>query len=85
LQIVQLFAGIAAGCNCIPPGTPQQVVAVVNAVVQAVLNFLTNFHTVGIAASAPVKIKISASDRTKLASIRTRAEKNLANLKGVKK
>jgi hypothetical protein len=84
-QIVQLFAGIAAGCNCIPPGTPQQVVAVVNAVVQAVLNFLTNFHTAGVASATPVKIKISASDRTKLTSIRVRAEQNAANLKGVKK
>jgi hypothetical protein len=84
-QIVQLFAGIAAGCNCIPPGTPQQVVAVVNLVVQAVVNFLANFHPVGVASTAPVKIKITAGDRTKLASIRTRSEKNLANLKGVKK
>jgi hypothetical protein len=81
-QIVKLFAGIAAGCNCIPPGTPQEVVAVVNAVAQAVLNFLTNFPPTP--APAPA-IKVSASDRTALASIRTRAEQNAANLKGVKK
>jgi hypothetical protein len=80
--IVQAFAKIAAGCNCIPPGTPQEVVAVVNAVAQAVLQFLTNFPPTP--APAPV-VKVSASDRTKLTSIRTRAEANMAQLKGVKK
>ncbi len=81
-QIVKLFAGIAAGCNCIPPGTPQEVVAVVNAVAQAVLQFLTNFPPTP--APAPA-IKVTASDRTALTSIRTRAEQNAAKLKGVKK
>ena len=42
-EIAKAFAAIAAGCNCVPPGTPQEVVAVVNAVAQAVLQFLSNF------------------------------------------
>jgi hypothetical protein len=79
--IAKAFAAIAAGCNCIPPGTPQEVVAVVNAVAQAVLQFLTNFPP---ATPAPA-VKVTASDRTALASIRTRAEQNAAKLKGVKK
>jgi hypothetical protein len=81
-QIVKLFAGIAAGCNCIPPGTPQEVVAVVNAVAQAVLNFLTNFPPTP---APPPALKVSAPDRAKLTSIRVRAEQNMDKLKGVKK
>ncbi len=81
-QIVQAFAKIAAGCNCIPAGTPQEVVTVVNAVAQAVLQFLTNFPPTP---ATPPVVKVSATDRAKLTSIRTRAEANAANLKGVKK
>jgi hypothetical protein len=81
-QIVKLFAGIAAGCNCIPPGTPQEVVAVVNAVAQAVVNFLTNFPPTP---APPPVVKVSSGDRAKLTSIRTRAEANIGKLKGVKK
>ncbi len=81
-QIAKAFASIAAGCNCIPAGTPQEVVAVVNAVAQAVLQFLTNFPATP---ATPPVVKVSASDRGKLTSIRTRAEANAANLKGVKK
>ncbi len=40
--IAQAFAGIANGCGCIPAGTPQTVVAVVNAVIQAISKFLVN-------------------------------------------
>jgi hypothetical protein len=80
--IIQAFAKLVAGCNCVPPGTPQEVVAVVNAVTQAVLQFLTNFPATP--TPAPV-IKVSSGDRTKLTSIKTRAEANMAKLKGVKK
>jgi hypothetical protein len=79
--IVQVFAKVAAGCNCVPPGTPSEVVAVVNAVAQAIGNFLANFPP---AAKSP-PVKVTAADRTALASIRTRAEHNAASLKGVKK
>jgi hypothetical protein len=81
-QIAQAFAAIAAGCNCVPPGTPQEVVAVVNAVAQAVLQFLTNFPSTP---ATPPVVKVTAANRTALALIRTRSEKNAANLKGVKK
>jgi hypothetical protein len=86
-QIAQAFAAIAAGCNCVPPGTPQEVVAVVNAVAQAILQFLTNFQTAapGAAAMKVPSLKLTAADRMTLANIRSRSEKNAANLKGVKK
>ncbi len=87
-QIVQLFGNIALGCNCVPPGTPQEIVTVVNAVAQAVSQFLTNFPAQSALKTAalakPVTIKISASDQTKLTGILNRAEANLAKLKGVK-
>ena len=81
-EIIKAFAGIAAGCNCVPPGTPQEVVAVVNAVAQAVLNFLTNFQP---APAPPVAVKVSAADATKLASLRARSEANITKLKVVRK
>ncbi len=81
-QIAKAFAAIAAGCNCIPAGTPQEVVTVVNAVAQAVLQFLTNFPATP---APPPAVKVTAANRTALANIRTRAESNAAKLKGVKK
>jgi hypothetical protein len=81
-EIAKAFAAIAAGCNCVPPGTPQEVIAVVNAVAQAVLQFLTNFPATP---APPPVVKVSAPDRAKLTSIRTRAEANMGKLKGVKK
>lgn len=81
-QIVQAFATVTAGCNCLPPGTPQEVVTVVNAVAQAVLNFLTNFKP---APAPPPVVKVTASTSAALAKLRTRSEQNAAKLKGVKK
>ena len=81
-QIVQAFAKIAAGCNCVPPGTPQEVVSVVNAVAQAVLNFISNFP---VTPAPPPVIKVSPESRAKLASIRLRAEVNTLKLQGVHK
>lgn len=82
-QIIQAFAKIAAGCNCVPAGTPQEVVAVVNAVSQAVLNFLTNFKPQGVVTTPA--IKVTASDRAALAKLKDRAVQNAAKLKEVKK
>jgi hypothetical protein len=82
-QIVQAFAKIAAGCNCVSAGTPQEVVAVVNAVAQEVLNFLTNFKSQGVITTPP--IKVTARDRTALGKIQARAVQNAAKLKGVSK
>jgi len=81
-QIVQAFAKVAAGCNCIPPGTPQEVVTVVNAVAQAVLNFLTNFP---VTPAPPPVIKVSGTARAKLENLRVRSEQNAAKLQGVRK
>ena len=80
-KIIGVFSAIAQGCNCIPPGTPQTVVAVVNAVVQAVAKFLGNFQSSKMAAAKPVSTKVTATDLAGLANIRNRAEKNAANLK----
>ena len=80
--IVQAFAKVASGCNCLPPGTPQEVVTVVNAVAQAVLNFLTNFKPTP---APPPVVKVTASTSAALAKLRTRSEQNAAKLKGVKK
>lgn len=90
-QIAQAFAAIAAGCNCIPPGTPQTVVAVVNAVAQAVARFLSTMGAAPVAkgiapsSSVPPNIKVTRTDRSELTKIRQRAEVNMAALKGVKK
>jgi hypothetical protein len=92
-QVVQAFAKIAAGCNCVPAGTPQEVVAVIQAVAQAVQNFLTNFQTpaplAGVGNQPGQKpgpsLKVTASDRTALTNIRMRAVQNAVKLKGVSK
>lgn len=78
--IVQAFAKVAGNCKCVPPGTPSEVVAVVEAVAQAVGNFLAS-----IPATAPPKVKVTASAHAALANIHTRAVQNAANLKEVKK
>jgi hypothetical protein len=83
-RIVEAFAGIAAGCNCVPPGTPQTVIAVVDAVAKAVARFLSNFAATQPVAKAVPAIKISRSDRAALTDIRQRAEQQLTKLKGVK-
>jgi type IV pilus biogenesis protein CpaD/CtpE len=91
-EIAKAFAALANGCKCVPAGTPQEVVSVVEAVAQAVLNFLANFPPpapgtiVGSSQKVSVPtIKISAADRITLANIQSRATKNAVNLKGVKK
>ena len=80
-EIAKSFAAIANGCNCVPPGTPQEVIAVVNAVAQAVLNFRTNYPV----ATPPPVVKITAANRMALANIRVRSEQNAAKLGGVRK
>lgn len=85
LAIAQAFSQIAAGCNCVPPGTPQVVISVVDAVVKAVARFLTSVvPPQGAIAGPPPRIKVSGSDRAALADIRKRAEQHLTQLQGVK-
>jgi hypothetical protein len=90
-QIAEVFSKFAAGCACIPAGTPQLVVAVVNGVMQAVAKFL---HDVGASGTTkgivpttglPVKIKLSGSDREELLKIRERAKNHMAKLQEVKR
>ncbi len=83
-QILAAFAGTAAGCNCIPPGTPQVVVSVIQAVANAIAKFLAQFAQPSLLASDHA-IKITRADRAALAKIRTRAEQNLSKLKDLKK
>jgi hypothetical protein len=82
VEIVQAFAKVAAGCNCVPAGTPQEVVTVIQAVAQAVANFLVQFPP---AKTTPPVVKVTPTATAALANLRTRSEKNVANLKGVKK
>jgi hypothetical protein len=81
-EIAKAFAIVATGCKCVPAGTPQEVVSVVEAVAQAVLNFLTNFPPTP---APPPAVKVSAANRIALANIRSRSLQNVDNLKGVKK
>lgn len=86
-EIAKAFSAVAMGCQCVPAGTPQEVVSVVNAVAQAVLQFLTNFPAT-VPGAASVKwpsLKLGAADRIALANIRSRSLQNEAKLKGVKK
>lgn len=72
--IVKVFAGVVAGCNCIPAGTPSQIVGVINAVVLAVANFLRLFPS-GANARAPLpKVDVDSGARKQLAEIRLRSE-----------
>lgn len=87
LRIAQAFSQIAQGCNCVPAGTPQVVISVVDSVVKAVARFLTSVTpTQGLYAGrvAPPKIKVSAQDRAALTDIRKRAEQHLTQLQTVK-
>jgi hypothetical protein len=90
-EIAKAFAAVANGCKCVPAGTPQEIVSVVDAVAQAVLNFLANATTPPVTASSGAKaakapsFKVSASDRIALANIRSRALQNVDKLKGVKR
>lgn len=70
--IVKAFAGI--GMVWAGGGTPAQIVAVVNAVAQAVANFLRLFPS-GANARAPLsKVDVGSGARKQLAEIRLRSE-----------
>lgn len=79
--VVAAFSELAAGCGCLPAGTPQLVVSAIGAVARAIARFLAQLATPAgfTAANAPV-IKVSRADRSALAKIRARAEANLENL-----
>lgn len=85
-DILKAFSNVAAGCNCIPAGTPAAIVQVINGVGQAIATFLENFHPVTtppVTAAAKIpNLKVSAKDRDRLKQIQQRAEQNLAKLKG---
>lgn len=81
-QIIAAFAGVASGLN-LPAGTAGDVVAVVSAVSQAVVRFLSNFPT---SPAAPVPtIKISAADQITLSNLKLRSDADLSKLRGMKR
>lgn len=79
-EIVKLFANVSQGCKCVPAGTPQEVVTVVNAVANAVVNFLANLQQPN-----PPALKVGVSDQAKLNNLRMRSANNIQKLKGVTK
>ncbi len=84
--IIAAFANLAQGCNCLPAGTPQEIVKVLDGVAQAIAKFLVNFSSKGILPTAKAApIKVSVSDRAALADIRNRAEQHAAKVKAVLK
>jgi hypothetical protein len=89
VKIAAAFAGVAKGCNCVPPGTPSNILAVIDGVVNAVANFLANFPATGPSASpsaAPAgpPIKLSGSDKAELVNIQRRAELQVLAVDAVK-
>jgi len=84
-RIIAAFANITEGCNCIPAGTPQTVVNMVNVVAQAVGKFIGNFQHQGILPTKPVVVKVGGQDRAALAKIRHRAEVHMLKLQELKK
>jgi hypothetical protein len=91
LLISEAAITITKGCNCVPPGTPSEVVTVVEAVVNAVGQFLANFPTtpaVKTAAStkaATVKINFSAADKVTLNQLKSRSDKMMVSLNAIRK
>lgn len=91
-QVVLLFTSLAKGCNCLPKGTPQVVVDVIDGVVRAIANFLANVKppvlppgtvsaTPRNARSSTIKVKVSASDKIRLDKIQARAMVQVAKIK----
>jgi hypothetical protein len=75
--ILKAFSTASAGLQ-VPPGTPQAVVTVVDAVVQAVLDFLNNFHHVTLP-----NVAISSRAKAKLFSLKARSAANLQKLRAI--
>jgi hypothetical protein len=69
-KIVQQFAMITA--PNLPAGTAQNIVAVIQAVTQAIASFLTNLQPVGVGTTA--SIRFSKSDLARLGAIHTKAQ-----------
>jgi hypothetical protein len=84
-QIIAAFAGVVGGA--LPPGTPAAIATVVQAVAQAVVNFLATIpaSTTTIGAALSHSIRVSAADKVRLTSIKTRADVTLVKLKGIKR
>jgi hypothetical protein len=70
--IVAAFAQVAA-LN-LPPGTPAEIVAVINGVSQAVINFLSPFNPPATAARVGLNWKLSGRDKAKLADLKARSD-----------
>lgn len=72
-QIAQAFATVSKGCNCVKPGTPTQIVNVVEAVAQAVIRFLANFQGGPQARTAQPDL-VSPGETKQLVALRKRSE-----------
>lgn len=82
LKVAAAFASIANGCNCLPAGTPQNVLVVVQGVVAAVQLFLANFSSPSPSPGAPgvippANIKVTGIDRGRLKTIGDKAQAEL--------
>ena len=85
VAIASLFAGVAKGLN-LPPGTPTQIINVIQGVANAVMAFLQNFpQSNALKAAAPVSMKVSRSDKAKLQSLLSRSNASLKKLAVMKK
>jgi hypothetical protein len=90
VKIAAAFASVAHGCNCLPPGTPSNILAVIDGVVRAVENFLVNFPSSPSAsspspsASPAPQVKISGADKAELLNIQRRAELQVLAVDAVK-
>ena len=89
--IAAAAASIAADCNCLPPGTPQVVIDAIRAVTDQLCCFLASFgacpgcqKATAAKAAGGQTLKLSHADRAALSDIRTRAEQNVTNLKGIR-
>lgn len=85
-QMVSLFTGLARGCDCLGNGTPQVIINVVDGVVRAVVNYLSNFKPPPsmIANQGDVRvvtIKLSSSDKKRLIDIKEKSENLLKRIK----
>lgn len=70
-KIVQEFASVTA--PVLPPGTAQTIISVVQAVTQAVANFLASIQPASAVSGSPA-LTLSSADRSKLQSIHARSE-----------
>jgi hypothetical protein len=85
--IVQALSGFASGCGCLKPGTPTLFVNAMNAVSQAVVEFLKGFQpTRGLGAPSVSAIEtVTSASSKELTDIRKRSEAIIGAIERKKK